>query len=552
MRTFAQKQNSTQKSKTADSARPSRTLYGQSHEVRSILHLQRMNRNQTMPLFLQVNHERHDDSPVTSASPYFEHDFSRIPLYAKAQAKIQPKLTISIPGDVSEQEADQMAEFVTQNDGSPEQNGILQRKCASCEAATSRADVNGSGSQALDPGTKAFMGRRFGTDFSNVRIHTDNRAARLSQGLHARAFTYGSDIYFNRNQYAPDTTSGRKLLAHELTHAIQQSRGESTGIQRDAIDDARLDDPNFLICLALTYIGLPPGIWRTLVNQMLRAVSEQYREQYGEERGTERFAEFSAGYSTWSLFNKVKAVLTFVGESRIGPMTIRLARAQAVRAAALRALERAGFRTASVIAASQIIRKVSVYLELAWAAGCFLYCTAEQYAIFIRDLSMAVISAVARTIQTISQIVGPIGEAVREAISQAIRVAQAKMDTTNWIYASEVPRRARRHFNMIVLSARLASDTNTYLSYLGRPLNNYEGVAPLLLELAEDLNNAMQSRGGFSQLVTFTPDFLGGLTPLTLLDLMIDYRFIRFRRSPEELAAEASRLEQEQETASGE
>ena len=193
-------------------------------------------------------------------------------------------------------------------------------------------------------------------------------------------------------------------------------------IQRDATDDARLDDPNFLICLALTYVGLPPGLWRTLVNEMLRAVNEQYRGQYGEERGAERFAEFSAAYSTWSLFNKVKMVLTFVGESRVGLITIRLARAQAVRAAALRMLERAGIRTASVVAASQIIRKVTVALELAWAAGCFLYCIAEQYAILIRDLTVEMISAIVRTIQTISQIAGGIGEAVREAIGQAIRV----------------------------------------------------------------------------------------------------------------------------------
>jgi hypothetical protein len=313
-----------------------------------------------------------------------------------------------------------------------------------------------------------------------------------------------------------------------------------------------LDDPNFLICLALTYIGLPPNLWRRLVNEMLRAVSEQYREQYGEERGAERFAEFSATYSTWSLFNKVKAVLTFVGESRIGPIIIRLARAQAVRAAALRALERAGIRTASVVAASQIVRKVSVYLELAWAAGCFVYCTAEQYAAFIINLSVMMITAIGRTVQAVATVAGGVGEAIRGAISGAIRIAQAKMDPSNWRYASEVPSRARRHLNMIALSARLASDINTYLTYLGRPLNNYEAVTPLLQELADDLNSAMRSRGGFSQLVTFTTDFLGGLAPLTLLDLMVDYRLITFRRPPEELAAEAARLEQEREAASAE
>ncbi len=74
----------------------------------------------------------------------------------------------------------------------------------------------------LPAATKSFMEERFGNDFSQVRIHTDHTAVQLSQDLQAKAFTHGHDIYFNSGQYNPSSTAGKRLLAHELTHTIQQ------------------------------------------------------------------------------------------------------------------------------------------------------------------------------------------------------------------------------------------------------------------------------------------------------------------------------------------
>ena len=73
--------------------------------------------------------------------------------------------------------------------------------------------------------TKSFMESRFGTDFSDVRIHTGDYATQMSGELNAQAFTVGSDIYFNRGKYSPESDHGRHLLAHELTHTIQQGTG---------------------------------------------------------------------------------------------------------------------------------------------------------------------------------------------------------------------------------------------------------------------------------------------------------------------------------------
>ncbi len=87
------------------------------------------------------------------------------------------------------------------------------------ESALSSSKGNGS---ALPSGTMETMNTRFNTDFSGVRIHTGSTAETLSSSINAQAFTHGSDIYFNTGKFQPGTESGGLLLAHELTHTIQQ------------------------------------------------------------------------------------------------------------------------------------------------------------------------------------------------------------------------------------------------------------------------------------------------------------------------------------------
>lgn len=78
------------------------------------------------------------------------------------------------------------------------------------------------GGSPLDSSTRAFMEGRFGHDFSRVRIHTSERASESAAAVHANAYTLGSDIAFRRGLYSPGTSGGRKLLAHELAHVVQQ------------------------------------------------------------------------------------------------------------------------------------------------------------------------------------------------------------------------------------------------------------------------------------------------------------------------------------------
>src|SRR5207253_648342 len=70
--------------------------------------------------------------------------------------------------------------------------------------------------------TRSFMEPRFGHDFSQVRVHTDERAAESARSVNALAYTAGQDVVFGGGQYEPGTNEGKKLLAHELTHVVQQ------------------------------------------------------------------------------------------------------------------------------------------------------------------------------------------------------------------------------------------------------------------------------------------------------------------------------------------
>lgn len=124
------------------------------------------------------------------------------------------------------------AEAEQQKDDEDE-NNFLQTQANSGQAATASPSVSAGikamqgGGQALSAETRAFMEPRFGHDFSNVRVHTDRNAGNTSKNINAQAFTVGKDIAFAPGRYRPDTRRGKKLLAHELTHVVQQGESSS-------------------------------------------------------------------------------------------------------------------------------------------------------------------------------------------------------------------------------------------------------------------------------------------------------------------------------------
>lgn len=116
-------------------------------------------------------------------------------------------------------------------EGCDKQKLSLQRSALNSERSTPDSDgvrsivqdVLHSRGEPLNAETRAFMEPRFGHDFANVRVHTDSRASQSAAGLNALAYTSGSNIVFGDQQYAPQTSAGSKLIAHELAHVIQQS-----------------------------------------------------------------------------------------------------------------------------------------------------------------------------------------------------------------------------------------------------------------------------------------------------------------------------------------
>jgi len=94
-----------------------------------------------------------------------------------------------------------------------------------------------SSGQPLEPTTRSFMESRFGQDFSQVRVHTDSTAERSANAIDAQAYTVGKDVVFGRGRYAPESGSGRRLLAHELAHVVQQ-KNMPAGLQQLTIGQA--------------------------------------------------------------------------------------------------------------------------------------------------------------------------------------------------------------------------------------------------------------------------------------------------------------------------
>ncbi len=197
---------------------------------------------------------------------------------------IQTKLQVDQPGDKYEQEADHMADTIMRmpeplvqrqpqeeeekmlrrqpgeekdelmrRQPMEEEDEELQRMPINEEDEELQTKATGSnvpqvsphvqsqinslrnGGRPLPDTARAFFEPRFGVDFGGIRIHDNEQASQLSQALGARAFTVGQEIMFGRGQYAPSSSDGRKLLAHEITHTIQQTHKLSPCVQRRAL-----------------------------------------------------------------------------------------------------------------------------------------------------------------------------------------------------------------------------------------------------------------------------------------------------------------------------
>ena len=153
---------------------------------------------------------------------------------------LQTKLRINEPGDIYEHEADRVAEQVLAKPARPHVSGApprMQRFSGQSSGQTGAAPASvdralASPGRPLEPTLRQDMESRFGHDFSTVRVHSDAAADQSARDVNAHAYTVGHNIAFGAGRYAPATHEGRRLIAHELAHVVQQSRVEGDVVQR--------------------------------------------------------------------------------------------------------------------------------------------------------------------------------------------------------------------------------------------------------------------------------------------------------------------------------
>jgi hypothetical protein len=171
---------------------------------------------------------------------------------------IQASLTVGKPGDPYEQEADRVADTVMRMPAPPARPPSISTLSSTAQAHAKEdsapapqvapeveANVRTLQSEGgpLPPASRALFEPRFGADFSQVRVNTGTRAQETAKSLGARAFTVGKSISFGAGQYAPESKEGKHLLAHELTHVVQQSTVDTSLPSRAALRVEALQQP---------------------------------------------------------------------------------------------------------------------------------------------------------------------------------------------------------------------------------------------------------------------------------------------------------------------
>lgn len=165
--------------------------------------------------------------------------------------RLQTKLSVGASNDPLEHEADRIADQVLKLPSHPAVatapisiqragSGAAGEAGMAAPASVDHA-LAGSG-KSLEPTLRQDMEQRFGHDFSQVRIHSDTASEQSAREINASAYTTGNNVVFGSGRYTPETQTGRQLLAHELTHVVQQSAGSAANIQREIDDES--EDPD--------------------------------------------------------------------------------------------------------------------------------------------------------------------------------------------------------------------------------------------------------------------------------------------------------------------
>jgi hypothetical protein len=143
-----------------------------------------------------------------------------------------------------------------------------------------------SGGQALDPSVQAEMGEAMGYDFADVRAHTSPEADDLNRELGAKAFTTGQDVFFREGAYDPASTAGRELIAHELTHVVQQGTGQVQGGSRMMVNAP--GDVHEQQADASAHAATNAGVQRQEEEELVQAQEDREEEELAQAQPEEK------------------------------------------------------------------------------------------------------------------------------------------------------------------------------------------------------------------------------------------------------------------------
>ena len=166
----------------------------------------------------------------------------------RLQPTLQSKLAVGRPDDRYEREADRVAERVMRTPTSESAGDLGETDAvqsggygSQTRMFESQAGASKTDDESLSPSLRSFFEPRFGRDLSAVRLHTGPDSVRLNRALGARAFTHGRDIYLGPGEQSVRSTSGKRLLAHELTHAVQQGASDELRRPESGVSDRSID-----------------------------------------------------------------------------------------------------------------------------------------------------------------------------------------------------------------------------------------------------------------------------------------------------------------------
>ena len=434
---------------------------------------------------------------------------------------LQAKLTVSRPDDIHEQEADRVAEEVMRMPGQAADvripagadntgqvrtkslgtTSLMPARAEGADAVEVSPSVAGGIRSAAGSGgslpdsERSFFEPRFGVSFNEVRIHTGAEAADLARSVNAHAFTVGRDVFFGEGRYRPQTEDGKRLIAHELTHTLQQKAGDFS-VQRMPACPSRWPDP---IPTGWQLYHGPTGVFhcgfRVILENRVPTPDDPQNECAYDHSGAlvDEHHPYAGCRGTPNQY-----------DSKDSPF-------------------------------SHTVRDSGGIVH----AGGPAFATSRVYE--IEQAIAGAIQAVAQPLVTAAKTAANAGRALVDALGRAIvtgiLTGRATVDPANWRFQG-LPARSIRHLNVIgaiLSSLSWSRNLDGLLTNITRRLDSYS-IQGLLQEIAEDMNQALKK--GNPAAPQFRASDIGALSLLRLVELLHGQGLIQYMRPPEDIARE--------------